>query len=166
MPTIFPPTDAVTAHLQSLLAPLDLSSPLPPSLAERIVTHRTAAGRLGNHNGRLAFYGRRVLHFHLATHMHAQGHVSHSQLESMLAPIELGRAGGVGQALQLEQVMRWRPALPASAPQDTVGRSSGLWRLRGEAVQSLQGAVWSHYVRALAYQYEFSCVLTLFFVCS
>lgn len=151
IPTLYPSTDLVTSHLNHLLEPLSLQS-IPDALAERLVTHRSAAGRLGNHNGKLAFYGRRVLHFHLALALHKQGFISQSILEQHLSPIELGRSGGVGAALRLEQIMRWRPALPShyaiesASKEDALGRGSGLWRLRGETVQSLQGAIWSHYV--------------------
>lgn len=151
MPTIRPSTESITAHLNALLSPLSLSN-IPDALAERLVTHRTAAGRLGNHNGRLAFYGRRVLHFHLALALHKQGHISQALLEQHLTPVELGRSGGVAAKLRLEQIMRWRPSLPSTVPmhnasqEDALGRGSGLWKLRGETLQSLQGAVWSHYV--------------------
>jgi hypothetical protein len=58
----------------------------------------------------------------------------------------------VGAAWELEQIMRWTPAiaeldlLQAQSP-DTVLRSSGLYKVRGAAVEGVMGGIFHQFVR-------------------
>ena len=116
---------------------------------------------MGNHNARLAFTGRRVLRASLAmflysiTSSHSTGlaafdeaWLSDDKISVPLDAIELGK--GLGKEWQLEEIMRWREV------QDLQGKGSGLYKLRGEAVQSLVGAAYGYYVR-LFFQLVISC---------
>src|SRR4051794_13323885 len=65
-----PPLADVQSHLSRLLHPLPA---LPDRLALRLCTHKSAlTHKVGNHNARAAFYGRRILRLHLGLFLASQ----------------------------------------------------------------------------------------------
>jgi len=141
--TFYPSVSEISSHLDSLLKPLPI---LPDDLALKMVTHKAVAGKFGNHNARLSFYGRRILKFQLALFLSSipKNGSKHKTwmdpvlLESLTDVKQLGNHPG--RALSLEKIMRWRAVL------DLNGAQTGLYKIRGETLQSLIAGVWSFHV--------------------
>ncbi|KIM34007.1 hypothetical protein M408DRAFT_325550 [Serendipita vermifera MAFF 305830] len=152
------PTDAdkVVQHLQQLFPSLEF----PEDLALRIITHASWRNGEEGHNGRMAFLGRRVLECYLNLFLHSRTnsgistpHVFHRMDYDELAakildtPV-LGEY--VGSAWNLEQVMRWVPS-HTNDPSRTMW-SSGLYRVRGTAVEAIVGGVFHQFGGLVAHR--------------
>jgi len=178
-------SDADTAeYLHRLFQPhLPTSQPFPEEVAARIVTHASWNKGVEGHNGRLIFLGRRVMNAYLNMFL-----VTHSSVPStpaqrprkgsakakandafpepefdLTAVIErlldtyiLGEH--VGSAWELQNVMRWTPALPMSAaptsstPPLLALRSSGLYKVRGACVEATIGGIFHQYGGKVAHR--------------
>lgn len=73
----------VVAHLRTIFSPLEV----PEDLALRMITHISWERGMENHNARLGFLGRRVLHAYLHLFLHECSLPSPSQLPPKNAPI-------------------------------------------------------------------------------
>ncbi|KNZ53798.1 hypothetical protein VP01_3131g3 [Puccinia sorghi] len=176
----FPHSQVIKQHLEELLYPLSFSE----QLACRIVSaknlvksqdsldmlqRQTEGGvgyaRLGEHNTKLSFMGRRTMHFALANFLlHAprppptsnqnQNHPPPSPMSgkptaeiienALLTKFVLGQY--VGHQWELENIMRWRELAPPVSPPDQHSPKSnlhgtGLWTARGHVVEAIVGAV-------------------------
>ncbi|GAA96194.1 uncharacterized protein L969DRAFT_91649 [Mixia osmundae IAM 14324] len=106
----------------------------------RIVTHKSAAGSTGNHNGRLAFLGRRLLRGYTSIFLHQHATLLPAQLngdhlDKLLNQYALGNTDGPAKRLSLEKIMRWRSVV------DPQGLETGLFKCRGMALEALLGAI-------------------------
>jgi len=178
-------SDADTAeYLHRLFQPhLPTSQPFPEEVATRIVTHASWNKGAEGHNGRLIFLGRRVmnayLNMFLVTHLGVPSMSMHKPRKSspkakandafpepefdftfvserLLDTYILGEH--VGSAWELQNVMRWTPALPMSAaptsstPPLLALRSSGLYKVRGACVEATIGGIFHQYGGKVAHR--------------
>ncbi|KAJ9474136.1 putative mitochondrial ribosomal protein [Pseudozyma hubeiensis] len=124
-----------------------------PELALRAVTHESYLNAREGHNRRLAFVGRRTLKLFVTLYLHARlqtttkGDAAHNYINRLLesptgvdAILTTHRLGDkVGRQLGLEKIMRWTPAVSDGQ----VGpRETGLFKVRGVAVEALAGAIY------------------------
>ncbi|KIS67900.1 mitochondrial 54S ribosomal protein mL57 [Mycosarcoma maydis] len=124
-----------------------------PDLALRAVTHESYLNAREGHNRRFAFLGRRTLKLLTTLYLHARlqsttkGDAAHNYIsrllesptgvDSILTTHRLGDK--IGRELGLENVMRWTPAVSDGQ----VGpRETGLFKVRGVAVEALVGAIY------------------------
>ena len=143
------------SHLSS--APFSSTSPdllgSNAELALRAVTHESYLNAREGHNRRLAFVGRRSLKLFTTLFLHSRlqtvskGDAAHvyinrllespTAVDSILLTHRLGDK--VGRQLGLEKVMRWTPAVSDGqlGPKET-----GLFKVRGVAVEALVGAIY------------------------
>ncbi|CEH18830.1 Ribonuclease III domain [Ceraceosorus bombacis] len=127
--------------------------PLPEEVAAQAVTHesfdltgRTVAG----HNRRLSFLGRRAMHLYLSLFL-SQQELPLTQSVELLHTAALGER--VGAALRLQEVMRW------TAARDGSELESGLWTIRGVAVEALVGAIYHQHGASIARDFFHAHVL-------
>lgn len=117
------------------------------------MTHESYLNAREGHNRRLAFVGRRTLKLFTTLFLHSRlqsapkGDAAHvyisrllespSAVDSILTTHRLGDK--VGRHLGLEKVMRWTPAVSDGqlGPKET-----GLFKVRGVAVEALVGAIY------------------------
>ncbi|TKY89604.1 hypothetical protein EX895_001389 [Sporisorium graminicola] len=122
-------------------------------LALRAVTHESYFNAREGHNRRLAFVGRRTLKLFTTLFLHSRlqttskGDAAHDYInrllesptgvDSILSTHRLGDK--VGKGIGLEKVMRWTPAVTDGqlGPKET-----GLFKVRGVAVEALVGAIY------------------------
>ena len=139
-------------------------------LALRAVTHESYLNAREGHNRRLAFVGRRTLKLFTTLFLHSRlqtlskndaAHVyisrlleSPSAVDSILTTHRLGDK--VGRALALEKVMRWTPAVTDGqlGPKET-----GLFKVRGVAVEALVGAIYHQKGAMEASKFFYSWIL-------
>lgn len=122
-------------------------------LALRAVTHESYLNAREGHNRRLAFVGRRSLKLFTTLFLHSRhqgrskGDAAHiyisrllespSGVDSILNTHRLGDR--IGRELGLEKVMRWTPAVSHG---QLGPRETGLFKVRGVAVEALVGAIY------------------------
>ncbi|KAF6767655.1 Ribonuclease III domain protein [Kalmanozyma brasiliensis GHG001] len=122
-------------------------------LALRAVTHESYLNAREGHNRRLAFVGRRTLKLFTTLYLHSRlqtaskGDAVHnyinrllespSAVDSILSTHRLGDK--VGRELGLEKVMRWTPAVTDG---QLGPRETGLYKVRGVAVEAIVGAIY------------------------
>ncbi|UZJ57097.1 hypothetical protein CBS101457_006417 [Exobasidium rhododendri] len=116
--------------------------PFPNDIALQMITHESwDHGVSSGHNRRLSFIGRRAMKFYLTLflikHSKDSNLVQPARLKDLLNTQKLG--DNVGRSLKLGEVMRWMPAVDEGqkGPKET-----GLYRIRGVAVESLLGAIY------------------------
>ncbi|CAO1634919.1 unnamed protein product [Parajaminaea phylloscopi] len=153
---------------------------LPNYTFVQAITHESydhGEGKVG-HNRRLGFIGRRAMHMFLAlflSRLPASALSSSSppasststpssdpystlltsdNLDSLLETRVLGDA--VGRSLKLEEVMRWTPAVSDG---QTGPRETGLFKIRGAAVEAFVGAFYHQHGAAAARAFFQSRVL-------
>lgn len=155
---------------------------LPDHVLVQAITHESwdhGMGR-GGHNRRLAFLGRRAMYMFLAVFLHSRiaavrspstsrdplssssttsaSSTLLSSTESLEKLLHTSRLGDeVGRTLKLEEVMRWRPAISEGqrGPKET-----GLFKVRGVAVEALIGAIYHQHGAAAARAFFHSRILT------
>lgn len=156
--------DRATAFLRNTFAPLDF----PPEVAMRLLTHASYRGGRYGHNTRLSFVGRRVLHAYLRLFVLSATvpDASSTPTDALRFPFQLPfddvdafcddllntyRLGEhVGGAWQVENVMRWTPALVDHDEPGKLLRSSGLFKVRGTTVEAVMGGIFHQYGGAVA----------------
>ncbi|KAG8968775.1 hypothetical protein FRC03_005955 [Tulasnella sp. 419] len=136
-----PPTSdqEVVAHLESVFAPLVF----PSNVATRMVTHTSWNDGKEGHNSRLAFLGRRTLYAYLTLFLHSAASRSSTPLKldyeyiagRLLEVNVIGQH--VGQAWQVQKVMRWDP--PKERTDD--GNPTGLNKVQGVMVEAIMGGI-------------------------
>ncbi|CAH7686183.1 expressed protein [Phakopsora pachyrhizi] len=162
----FAHSQTIKSHLEELLYPMKFSE----QLACRVVSSKnliksqdslealqrerdTGFVMLGEHNTKLSFIGRRMMHFALSSFLiHAptlkplknpSSRLSAQVLEdALLTKFVLGQY--VGHQWELEKVMRWRELEEVQTDKGRHG--TGLWTARGHAVEAIVGAVMTHHV--------------------
>ncbi|KAJ1023147.1 hypothetical protein NDA16_003300 [Ustilago loliicola] len=164
--------DNVLAHFSS--APFSsTSSDLLGGNAEialRAVTHESYLNAREGHNRRLAFVGRRTLKLFTTLFLHSRlqtlskGDAAHNYIsrllesptgvDSILTTHRLGDK--VGRELGLEKVMRWTPAVSDG---QLGPRETGLFKVRGVAVEAVAGAIYHQKGAAEASKFFHSFVL-------
>lgn len=147
--------DTVLAHFSA--APFSsTSSDLLGGNAEialRAITHESYLNAREGHNRRLAFVGRRTLKLFTTLFLHsrlqtlskadaAHNYISRllespNGVDSILTTHRLGDK--VGRELGLEKVMRWTPAVSDG---QLGPRETGLFKVRGVAVEAIAGAIY------------------------
>ncbi|KAI8451985.1 hypothetical protein BY996DRAFT_7257207 [Phakopsora pachyrhizi] len=161
----FAHSQTIKSHLEELLYPMKFSE----QLACRVVSSKnliksqdslealqrerdTGFVMLGEHNTKLSFIGRRMMHFALSSFLiHAptlkplknpSSRLSAQVLEdALLTKFVLGQY--VGHQWELEKVMRWRELEEVQTDKGRHG--TGLWTARGHAVEAIVGAVMTHH---------------------
>ena len=122
-------------------------------LALRAMTHESYLNAREGHNRRFAFVGRRTLKLFTTLFLHSRlqglskGDAAHiyinrllespSAVDTILSTHRLGDK--VGRELGLEKVMRWTPAVSDG---QLGPRETGLFKVRGVAVEALVGAIY------------------------
>ncbi|WAR62755.1 hypothetical protein PtB15_15B343 [Puccinia triticina] len=155
----FPHSRLIRQHLDELLYPLTFSD----QLACRIVSsknllksqhaldaleHHAPGGvgfaRLGEHNSKLSFIGRRAIEV---------------IEDALLTKFVLGQY--VGHQWELEKIMRWRELAPppTQAPPTKALNGTGLWMARGHVVEAIVGAVMAEHGARLSIAVFHSLVL-------
>ncbi|KAG1832034.1 hypothetical protein EV424DRAFT_1525462 [Suillus variegatus] len=164
------------AHLNNILPSLHF----PPELAQRILTHGSHKAAIHGHNGRLSFVGRRVLESYYMLFLHSvarnQNQHDYEYLSSRaLNTYLLGEH--VAPRWSLGRVLRWTPTVSqdvllahknvkkssAKQPADVelenaltrnpgIVRSVGLYKVMGEAVQSVMGGVYHQFGGSVAHR--------------
>ncbi|KAJ1034726.1 hypothetical protein NDA13_000982 [Ustilago tritici] len=147
--------DSVLSHFSS--APFSsTSSDLLGGNAEialRALTHESYFNAREGHNRRLAFVGRRTLKLFTTLFLHSRlqtltkGDAAHNYIsrllespngvDSILTTHRLGHR--VGKELGLEKIMRWTPAVSDG---QLGPRETGLFKVRGVAVEAVVGAIY------------------------
>ena len=116
------------------------------NLAQRVLTHASHKSATTGHNARLSFIGRRVaqayLHLFLDNSVHIHNHDSSTIAARALHPHALGEH--VAPVWNIEHALRWTPSQP---PFPALIHSVGLYKVHGEAVQAILGAVFYQFVR-------------------
>ncbi|EJD43489.1 hypothetical protein AURDEDRAFT_89056 [Auricularia subglabra TFB-10046 SS5] len=156
--------DRATAFLRNTFGPLEF----PPEIAMRVLTHASYRGGRYGHNTRLSFVGRRVLHAYLRLFVLSASipNESSTPTDAMRFPFQLPfddvdtfcddllntyRLGEhVGGVWQVENVMRWTPALVDHDEPGKLLRSSGLFKVRGTTVEAVMGGIFHQYGGAVA----------------
>ncbi len=147
--------EQVLSHFSS--TPFTSSSPdllgSNAELALRAVTHESYLNAREGHNRRLAFVGRRTLKLFTTLYLHSRlqtaskGDAAHNYINRLLESpsavdsiLNTHRLGDkVGRDLGLEKVMRWTPAVTDG---QMGPRETGLFKVRGVAVEALVGAIY------------------------
>lgn len=79
---------------------------IPNDLALRAITHKSIAGRFGEHQSRLTFLGRRTLKFQLMMHLINSNKINDiNKIDKILDTTSVGNQ--VGNLWELDKVMRW-----------------------------------------------------------
>ncbi|KAG0147750.1 hypothetical protein CROQUDRAFT_655749 [Cronartium quercuum f. sp. fusiforme G11] len=159
----FPHSDTIKQHLEELLYPLKFNDQLACRIVssknliksqaslDELKVERGDVGYavLGEHNTKLSFMGRRMMHFALSDFLSnaplatpltsASTRLSAQILEdALLTKFVLGQY--VGNQWELEKIMRWRE-LDGAAPGSSEIVGTGLWTARGHVVEAIMGAV-------------------------
>ncbi|KZV99198.1 hypothetical protein EXIGLDRAFT_831554 [Exidia glandulosa HHB12029] len=147
--------DTARAYFRNTFAPLAF----PAEVAMRMLTHASYRGGQYGHNTRLSFVGRRVLHAYLRLFVLSAviPDATTSATEALRNPFALPfddvddfcddllntyKLGEfVGGAWQIEHVMRWTPAIVEPGEAGALLRSSGLFKVRGTAVEAVMGGI-------------------------
>ncbi|POW17264.1 hypothetical protein PSTT_00707 [Puccinia striiformis] len=172
----------IKQHLEELLYPLSFSDQLACRIVSAknllksqdsldILERETQGGvgfaKLGEHNTKLSFIGRRAIHFALANFLIHAPKSSTSPLnledphqrtvkstsdvleDALLTKFVLGQY--VGHQWELEKIMRWRELAPPSsspstseidASQSQSFHGTGLWTARGHVVEAIVELSW------------------------
>ncbi|GAK68085.1 uncharacterized protein PAN0_038d6318 [Moesziomyces antarcticus] len=156
----------VLAHLSGVSSGLLDSN---ADLALRAVTHESYLNAREGHNRRLAFVGRRTLKLFTTLFLHsrlqslapgaARTYINHllesaSAVDAILSTHRLGDK--VGRNLALESVMRWTPAVSDG---QMGPRETGLFKVRGVAVEAIVGAIYHQNGAMAASSFFHSAVL-------
>ncbi|KAG0707669.1 hypothetical protein DFH29DRAFT_894866 [Suillus ampliporus] len=169
-------TAQFAAHLNNVFPSLHF----PPELAQRILTHGSHKAAVHGHNGRLSFVGRRVLesYYLLFLHSVAQNQNPHdyeSLSSRALNTYLLGEH--VAPRWSLGRILLWTPTVSqdvlqthkniksSSAKQSAeaelenvltanpgIVRSVGLYKVMGDAVQSVVGGVYHQFGGSVAHR--------------
>lgn len=166
------------AHLNNVFPSLRF----PPELAQRILTHGSHKAAIHGHNGRLSFVGRRVLESYYLLFLHSvarnQNQHDYEYLSSRaLNTYLLGEH--VAPRWSLGRILRWTPTVSqdvllahknikkssAKAKQFAdaelenaltgnpgIVRSVGLYKVMGDAVQSVMGGVYHQFGGSVAHR--------------
>ncbi|KAG1756686.1 uncharacterized protein EDB91DRAFT_1093921 [Suillus paluster] len=164
------------AHLNNVFPSLQF----PPELAQRILTHGSHKTAVHGHNGRLSFVGRRVLESYFLLFLHSdarnQNHYDFESLSSRaLNTYLLGEH--IAPRWSLGRSLRWTPTVsqdvlqthknlkkssqkqPAEAELENaltanpgIVRSVGLYKVMGDAVQSVVGGVYHQFGGSVAHR--------------
>ncbi|KAH9466392.1 hypothetical protein Pst134EB_001448 [Puccinia striiformis f. sp. tritici] len=195
----FPHSSVIKQHLEELLYPLSFSDQLACRIVSAknllksqdsldILERETQGGvgfaKLGEHNTKLSFIGRRAIHFALANFLIHAPKSSTSPLnledphqrtvkstsdvleDALLTKFVLGQY--VGHQWELEKIMRWRELAPPSsspstseidASQSQSFHGTGLWTARGHVVEAIVGAVMAEHGARLSMAVFHSLVL-------
>ncbi|EGG09214.1 uncharacterized protein MELLADRAFT_115851 [Melampsora larici-populina 98AG31] len=159
----FPHSKTIKEHLEELLFPLQFTEQLACRIVssknliksqaslDELKAERGDVGYvlLGEHNTKLSFLGRRMMHFALSDFLinapivspltTTPSRLSPQVLENaLLTKFMLGQY--VGNQWELEKIMRWRELDGlSSGSSEMVG--TGLWTARGHTVEAILGAV-------------------------
>ncbi|KAF5318494.1 hypothetical protein D9619_010729 [Psilocybe cf. subviscida] len=146
------PEDPVFAnYLNRLMHPLTFS----PELSRRIMTHSSHALARKGHNGGLSFFGRRVLNTYTLLFLQASPNlpkdadiedITSRTVHTSLLGQHLGGAWGIGRE------MVWAPSLPAGTEELEALRHAGLYKVQGEIIQAVVGAVYHQYGGSVAHR--------------
>ncbi|KXN82775.1 hypothetical protein AN958_02214, partial [Leucoagaricus sp. SymC.cos] len=149
-------------HLSALFPPLEFN----PEIARRCLTHASHPSAMNGHNAGLGFLGRRVLESYLLLYL-----TSSKVLKPMhdfrfitmwtLSPYTVGQQ--VGSKWGLGRVMRWVPSvnkeklnepLLGDKPSDKheLLRGVGLYRVQGDAVAAVIGAIYEQFGGSVAHR--------------
>ncbi|KII84584.1 hypothetical protein PLICRDRAFT_146714 [Plicaturopsis crispa FD-325 SS-3] len=154
-------------HLNGILAPLTFS----PEMARRVLTHGSHPNAIDGHNGRFSFIGRRILEAYLLLFLHSaqpEGHDYAAIASSTLNTYTLGE--NVAPLWNLGRALRWVPTVsqkftptgrhagPAAVDAGEgvtrwgpeILKSVGMYKVHGEAVQAVVGAVYHQYGGSVA----------------
>lgn len=153
-------------HLDQLFPPLNF----PPELSTRILTHSSHPDAAHSHNARLSFIGRRVLQTYLLLFLHDASSLRPAHEYELIAERTLNTYV-LGEYLaprwNLGKVLKWTPAtnaLAASASGDRNlkavleklgpenGRSIGLYKVQGTAVEAIVGGVFHQFGGSIAHR--------------
>ncbi|PWN23056.1 hypothetical protein BCV69DRAFT_310547 [Microstroma glucosiphilum] len=154
-------TEELQAWFQERFPGVDL----PDNVILQAATHESWNHGLttDGHNRRLGFIGRRALQMFLTIFLHSRAHTSQKAAALLGSPdaladvLKTSRLGDkVGRTLQLEQVMRWTPAVldGQRGPVET-----GLFKIRGVTVEALVGAIYHQHGAAVARSFFHANVL-------
>lgn len=141
-----------TEELQAWLRERFPGVDLPDNVILQAATHESWNHGLSTdgHNRRLGFIGRRALQMFLTIFLHSNARTSQRAAALLSSPdaladvLKTSRLGDkVGRTLKLEQIMRWTPAVldGQRGPVET-----GLFKIRGVAVEALVGAIYHQHV--------------------
>ncbi|KAH7105238.1 ribonuclease-III-like-domain-containing protein [Auriculariales sp. MPI-PUGE-AT-0066] len=146
----------VVGHMCKIFAPLKF----PADLAMRMITHASYRGGQYGHNTRLSFLGRRTLQSYLRLFvLSASAPTPESSAtdalcnpfqfpfedlddwcDDVLNTYKLGEH--VGGAWALENIMQWTPAIIPRQEGRGFLHGSGLYKVRGTAVESIIGGIY------------------------
>ncbi|KIM42425.1 hypothetical protein M413DRAFT_444844 [Hebeloma cylindrosporum] len=153
-------------YLNRLLSPLQF----PPELAQRVLTHGSHYLARRGHNAGLSFLGRRVMSAYLLLFLQSSPNLSKmddteeiasNTLHTNLIGEHVGHTWGVGRA------MVWQPSIRAdsrSGDSPESLRSAGLYKVQGETVQAIMGAVYQQHGATAAHKIFHTRLLPLVLV--
>ncbi|KAH9811214.1 hypothetical protein DFH28DRAFT_463368 [Melampsora americana] len=159
----FPHSKTIKDHLDELLFPLQFTEQLACRIvsSKNLIKSQTSLNELkaergdlgfvllGEHNTKLSFLGRRIMHFALSDFLMnaplvsplttTSSRLSTEILENaLLTKFVLGQY--VGNQWELEKIMRWRELDGFSSGSNQI-IGTGLWTARGHTVEAILGAV-------------------------
>ncbi|KAJ7218297.1 hypothetical protein C8J57DRAFT_1194591 [Mycena rebaudengoi] len=151
------PHDIFSEHLNGLFSPLKF----PLELAARILTHASHPAAQHGHNAQLSFigvYSSSYLLLLLASSPHLKAsHDLHEITSNTLNTYFLGE--NVGSKWGLGRVMRWTPAIDATAlaeegipDRTTVLKNVGLYKVQGDAVAAVVGGIFRQFGGSVAHR--------------
>ncbi|KAH9477672.1 hypothetical protein JR316_0009898 [Psilocybe cubensis] len=150
-------------YMNRIFSPLQF----PPELAQRVLTHNSHALARRGHNAGLSFIGRRVLSTYLLFFLESSSNLtpSHNTEEIISTTLHTNLLGEhVGHAWGVGKVLIWQPAAPLhdlSPLNATALRGAGLYKVQGEAVQAMIGAIYQQHGAAAALNVFHSHLLPL-----
>ncbi|KAF8189302.1 ribonuclease-III-like-domain-containing protein [Pholiota molesta] len=144
---------AAEEYMNRLFSPLRF----PLELAQRVLTHGSHRLARKGHNAGLSFIGRRVLSAYLLLFLQASPNlmstddiegIALSALHTNLLGEHVAHEWGVGR------VLVWQPSIASgqSITDMEVLRSAGLYKVQGETIQAIVGAVYNQYGASVAHR--------------
>ncbi|KAK1220862.1 hypothetical protein PQX77_016341 [Marasmius sp. AFHP31] len=159
------PDPVFKEHLDGLFPGLQF----PEELARRVLTHGSHPAATYGHNSHFSFLGRRVLSSYLLLLLSSSTNLRPTDdLEEIVSrtlhTYVLGEH--VGSKWGLGRVMRWTPTVSAerldSTPDKTaLLKSAGLYKVQGDAVAAVLGAIYHQFGGSVAHRVFHTRVLPL-----
>ncbi|KAF9482733.1 hypothetical protein BDN70DRAFT_874754 [Pholiota conissans] len=140
-------------YMNRLFSPLRFS----PEVAQRVLTHGSHRLARQGHNAALSFMGRRVFSTYLLLFLQSSPNlmstddieeIALNSLHTNLLGEHIAHEWGVGR------VLVWQPSISSDKSINDVEalRSAGLYKVQGETVQAIMGAVYNQYGGSVAHR--------------
>jgi len=150
------PEPHFATHLNALFNPLDFNT----EVARRCLTHASHPSSINGHNAGMSFLGRRVLESYLLLFLNSSKNLKPSHDFNFITSWTLNTytlGQHVGSKWGLGRVMRWVPTvtkdrLTGPGDKDALLKSVGLYKVQGDAVAAVTGAIYEQFGGSVAHR--------------